>query len=187
MATGKIAVSTTSRTKKIVKTSRAAGRTKATGASDGGASTTARGAGKAKKAPGAFSTPAGRKVASGARSAGSRAAGATDWKAAERAAFLIDALGGVSKLAEALGVSKSQPGRWRDGTEKPGATAAKNLLDLDHVMGRASLVWAPDVAALWMNSSNAFLEGAKPIDVLITRGPNDVISALDATMSGAFA
>lgn len=110
-----------------------------------------------------------------------------DWKAAERADFLIQAYGGVTKLADALGVAKSQPGRWRDGDERPGAIAAKKLLDLDHVMGRAILVWAPEVATRWMGSSNAFLGGAKPIEVLIARGPNDVIDALDATMSGAFA
>lgn len=110
-----------------------------------------------------------------------------DWKAAERADFLIETFGGVTKLADALGVAKSQPGRWRSGKERPGTTAARNLLDLDHVMGRAIQIWSPEVATRWMRSSNAFLDGATPIDVLLTRGPNDVVRALDATMSGAIA
>jgi hypothetical protein len=121
------------------------------------------------------------------RSAAAQRGGLVDWKAAERAEFLIATLGGVTKLAEALGVAKSQPGRWRRGEERPGAVAARNLLDLDHVMGRAIQVWTPEVAARWMSSSNAHLDGATPIDVLVTRGPNEVVSALDATMSGAFA
>jgi hypothetical protein len=125
--------------------------------------------------------------AAATRAPSSRTPELIDWKASERADFLIEAFGGVSKLADALGVSKSQPGRWRSGVERPGVTAARNLLDLDHVMGRASQVWRPDVAARWMGSSNAFLQGSRPIDVLMTRGPNDVINALDATLSGAFA
>jgi uncharacterized protein (DUF2384 family) len=125
--------------------------------------------------------------ASASRSAEAPPVSPVDWKAAERADFLIETFGGVTKLADALGVAKSQPGRWRSGKERPGVTAARNLLDLDHVMGRAIQVWTPDVAARWMHSSNAFLDGATPIDVLLTRGPNDVVRALDATMSGAFA
>lgn len=135
----------------------------------------------------ATATRAGASSATATRAASARTPELIDWKASERADFLIEAFGGVSKLAEALGVSKSQPGRWRSGAERPGVTAARNLLDLDHVMGRASQVWRPDVAARWMGSSNAFLQGSRPIDVLLTRGPNDVINALDATLSGAFA
>ena len=64
---------------------------------------------------------------------------------------------------------------------------ALRLLDLDHVLGRASLVWEPEVVVDWLESPNAFLAGARPIDVLRTHGPADVVAALDATASGAFA
>lgn len=114
-------------------------------------------------------------------------AAVADWNPPARTEFLIGAYGGVTKLANALGVSKSQPSRWRSGQESPSVAVAKRLLDLDHVMGRACLVWAPEVAAAWMESANAFLDGARPIDVLSSRGSNDVINALDATLSGAFA
>jgi len=39
----------------------------------------------------------------------------------------------------------------------------------------------------WMTSANGFLDNAKPIDVLLRRGPADVVEALKATISGAYA
>lgn len=114
-------------------------------------------------------------------------ADAADWMPAERTAFLISSYGGVTKLAGALGVTKSQPSRWRSGQERPSAETALRLLDLDHVLSRAVLVWAPGVAVTWLESANGFLDGARPIDVLMSKGVADVIAALDATASGAFA
>ena len=47
--------------------------------------------------------------------------------------------------------------------------------------------WEPAVAMDWMNSANAFLAGAEPIEVLRQRGSAEVIDALEATLSGAYA
>jgi hypothetical protein len=38
-----------------------------------------------------------------------------------------------------------------------------------------------------MTGANGFLDGARPIDVLLQRGSADVIDALKATLSGAYA
>jgi uncharacterized protein (DUF2384 family) len=54
------------------------------------------------------------------------------------------------------------------------------ILDLDHVMARATLIWAPQVAIEWLQGSNSHLDGARPIDVLHDRGPNEVVQALDS-------
>lgn len=111
----------------------------------------------------------------------------TSWLAKERTEFLIGAYGGVTKLARTLGVSASQPSRWREGSERPGLETAKRLLDLDHVIARALLLWAPDVAVTWLESPNAFLDHARPIDVVLSRGTGEVLDALDAALSGAYA
>jgi hypothetical protein len=108
------------------------------------------------------------------------------WAPGRRVMFVIDNLGGVSEVARLLGVSKSQPGRWRDGKETPSPEAARRLVDLEHVLTRALMLWAPDAARVWMRSPNAYLEGATPEDVLATRGSSEVIEALDAAMSGAY-
>ncbi len=107
--------------------------------------------------------------------------------AQERTGFLIDLFGGPTALADLLRVNKSQPSRWSRGQESPSPEKARHLLDLDHVMARATLVWGPDAAREWMVGSNALLDGARPIDVLRLRGSMEVIAALDAEDAGAFA
>lgn len=114
-------------------------------------------------------------------------AASPEWLPRERTAFLIDHLGGVNAVARWLGVSPSQPSRWRSGAERPGPEVARRLLDLDHVLARALLVWEVPVARDWLESPNAFLDGRVPVDVLLTAGPAEVVYALDATSVGAFA
>jgi uncharacterized protein (DUF2384 family) len=109
------------------------------------------------------------------------------WRSAERAQFLIDTVGGVNKLAKTLGVSPSQPSRWKSGKEVPSPDVAAKLLDLDHVVALAVQTWHPAIVMDWMTTANAFLEGAQPIDVLLQRGSAEVIDALKATLSGAYA
>lgn len=111
----------------------------------------------------------------------------SSWRSAERAQFLVDTVGGVNKLARTLGVSPSQPSRWKSGQEVPSPEVAARLLDLDHVLALAIQAWHPAVVMDWMTAANGFLEGARPIDVLMQRGSAEVIDALKATLSGAYA
>ncbi len=67
------------------------------------------------------------------------------WRPVERTQFLIDTVGGVNKLARTLGVSASQPSRWRAGDEVPSPEIAAKLLDLDHVVALAMQAWDPAV------------------------------------------
>jgi hypothetical protein len=92
-----------------------------------------------------------------------------------------------AQLAEWIGVSPSQTSRWASGEERPGPAAAPALIDLEHVYSRARLVWGGDSARIWMESANAFLEGARPLDVLLTDGAARVLQALDAEMWGGAA
>lgn len=108
------------------------------------------------------------------------------WLPAERTQFLIECYGNATKLAQVLGVTKSQPSRWKRGLERPGLEAAQRLLDLDHVLARAQLLWEPDVALTWLESPNAFLDNARPIDVALTQGAGDVLEAIDAALEGAY-
>jgi hypothetical protein len=100
--------------------------------------------------------------------------------------YLVSVLGGATQLAEIVQVNRSQPSRWMNGQERPGATAAPLLIDLEHVIARARLVWGETAAATWMVSSNSYLEGARPVDVLKLSGSAPVLEALDAeTWGGA--
>ncbi len=105
---------------------------------------------------------------------------------AARTQFLVDWLG-ARRLAGLVGVSVSQPTRWAQGTERPGAVSAPLLIDLEHVLARARLVWGEEAAVHWLTGHNSYLEGARPIDVLKQRGPAAVLEALDAEMWGGAA
>lgn len=110
---------------------------------------------------------------------------ADDPLSAIRVKYLADAFGGAG-LAAIVGVNRSQPTRWIKGDERPGPTAAPLLIDLEHVLARARLVWGETAARTWLESANVYLDGGRPIDVLQLSGPAPVLEALDAeTWGGA--
>ncbi len=124
---------------------------------------------------------------SSARKRAARRTAPPVWRPQECTAFLIDSFGGVTNVARTLGVSASQPSRWRSGVERPGPETSRRLLDLTHVYSRALLLWEEPVARDWLQSPNAYLDHARPVDVLATRGASEVLDALDATQSGVYA
>lgn len=93
---------------------------------------------------------------------------------------------GNNQTAEVIGVSRSQPSRWRSGAEGIGPENQRRILDLDYVLARLSRLFPPEQAHIWLESQNAHL-GARPIDVLKLRGPEAVIAAIDAEEQGAYA
>ena len=121
----------------------------------------------------------------GVRDKGGRVA-ADDPLSAHRMKLLGEAFT-QTQLAKLFGVSPSQTSRWTSGEERPSPSAAPALIDLEHVYARARLVWGSETARIWMESSNAFLAGARPLDVLRTEGPGRVLEALDAEMWGGAA
>ena len=119
-----------------------------------------------------------------ARRSGDAAGPDVQWRARSAA----EALGSRARLADALGVSDSQPTRWIRGEDSPNAENARAIVDLEFVVARARLLWSDDETVnLWLYGRNAFLGGARPIDVIMTRGVSPVVDALDQEMAGAFA
>jgi hypothetical protein len=108
------------------------------------------------------------------------------WAPDERARRLVNLLGN-NNLASLMGVSPSQPSRWKSGAEVPGTLAAPLLVDLDHVVARLLLVWDESLVTDWLTTANSFLEGARPIDVLARRGSTEVVEAIEAEAAGAYA
>jgi len=94
---------------------------------------------------------------------------------------------GNNVVADILGVSISQPSRWKSGEERIGPESRKRISDLDHILDRLLLELHPDQAGAWLTGSNPHLAGARPIDVLELRGAAAVIGAIDALAVGAFA
>jgi hypothetical protein len=104
----------------------------------------------------------------------------------QRLDWLVSVLGS-NRVADLLGVSRSQPSRWRSGAEGITSHNQRALIDLDYVVVRLHQLWVPEVAAIWLESPNAHLGGATPIDVLRLRGAGALIHAIDAEAQGAYA
>lgn len=94
---------------------------------------------------------------------------------------------GNNAVAAILGVSPSQPSRWKSGKERISPENRKRISDLDHILDRLLLELHADQAGLWLTGPNPHLGGARPIDALEVCGPGAVINALDALAAGAFA
>lgn len=107
---------------------------------------------------------------------------------ANRMNVVAKALGSRARLAEALNVSASQPTRWIEGQEAPNFENTRAIVDLEHVVVRAVLLWGDEpVVKAWLTGRNALLHGASPIDVIATQGSAPVIDALDQATASAFA
>ncbi|GEM_PF-1294163 len=119
-------------------------------------------------------------------SAGGPARVGPAWQPSRRAEFLVDTLGN-KLIASLLRVAESQPSRWRRAEEVPSPRVAPILVDLDHIVGRLLLIWDKSVIGDWLTGANAFLDGARPIDVLVSRGSTEVIEAIEAETAGAYA
>jgi len=92
---------------------------------------------------------------------------------------------GNNRVAELLGVSPSQPSRWRKGEERISADRQRSLLDLDYVMARLLHLFPKEQAEIWLSSYNAHL-GARPIDALRLTGVGAVVRAIDAEAQDAY-
>lgn len=93
---------------------------------------------------------------------------------------------GSNRVAELLGVSRSQPSRWQSGKEGIAAHNAQRLLDLDFVTARLLAIMRPPAIDSWLEGSNAWLGGARPIDVLRRRGALAILSAVEAEEQHAY-
>ncbi|HWL35282.1 MAG TPA: hypothetical protein VNQ77_03740 [Frankiaceae bacterium] len=99
---------------------------------------------------------------------------------------LIHALGN-NTVAELLGVSRSQPGRWARGEEGISAENQAAILDLDFVMSLLLRTMSAELAGIWLVSPNAHLSGARPVDAFRIGGHRRVVEAIQAYAEGAFA
>jgi uncharacterized protein (DUF2384 family) len=109
------------------------------------------------------------------------------WRPASRVASVVRVLGGVNAAARLLQVAPSQVSRWARGESRPNAVMARRLLDLDHVVAQAQLLWDDDdLVRDWLTTDNQHL-GGRPVDLVVTQGSGPVVDAIRAELSGAYA
>ncbi len=109
------------------------------------------------------------------------------WRPRQRAVFVNDAVGGVRAAAALLQVAPSQTSRWAKGESVPSMEQARMLIDVDHVVAHALLVWADaDGVQDWLSTPNGHLDNLRPIDWIRQHGTADVVDALRAEAAGAY-
>jgi uncharacterized protein (DUF2384 family) len=94
---------------------------------------------------------------------------------------------GSDSAARLLGVEPAIVVRWATRTLSIGDEHAKRVMDLHDVFARALRIFQPRTAMDWLVGSEPYLEFARPVDVLITRGSGPLIEALEAIDSGGYA
>ena len=99
-----------------------------------------------------------------------------------RRAFRSDA-----QVAEALGVNRAQVRRWREGRTEPGPENADRIVGLDAVVELLSGYLQPTSIPKWLNGFNAHLGDRRPIDLLRQGNLSEVVGAIEALKSGAYA
>ncbi|WP_022868184.1 transcriptional regulator [Schaalia vaccimaxillae] len=96
-------------------------------------------------------------------------------------------LGNQSKLAEWLGVSRSQATRWTSGQTEPTYAAQRAIIDLEFIIARARMVWDENTVVDWLSGSNAFLSGASPLEMIRRDRTSEVLEAIVADEIGVYA
>lgn len=104
----------------------------------------------------------------------------------EKLKAITEDLGSQSRVAEALGVSRSRVSRWLR-TEQPDAENRRKLEGLEFVLSRLLQVYRPATAVDWLLGMNPFLNDARPIDFVARGRITEVLQAVDAEEAGSYA
>lgn len=127
-------------------------------------------------------TERGTRTAGGGAKPRGLAAGYAARLESARQAFASDA-----KLAEALGVDRAQVKRWREGKTVPGPENADRVVGLDAAVALLSGYLEPTSIPKWLMGTNAHLGDRRPVDLLREGNLSEVIAAIEALRSGAYA
>lgn len=91
-----------------------------------------------------------------------------------------------SELAEELGVNRSSVARWKQG-QPPQMKSKEMLINLNVVVSLLRGYLERDVVPDWLQGVNPMLGNRRPIDVLRTGRLSEVVAAIEAERSGAYA
>ena len=98
----------------------------------------------------------------------------------------LRAFGSDAELAAALGVDRAQPGRWRAG-QSPDPENYDRIVGLDVVVDLLGTYLSRSSIPKWLNGVNAHLGDRRPVAVLRHGNLSEVIAAIEAEKSGAYA
>jgi uncharacterized protein (DUF2384 family) len=95
-------------------------------------------------------------------------------------------VGGQAKLARLLGVSPSRISRWLR-TDEPDLSNRRKVEGVEFVLTRLLDTHHRETALKWLQGFNAHLGDRRPIDLLGQGRVAEVLEAIEAEESGAYA
>lgn len=104
----------------------------------------------------------------------------------DRLRALIADLGGQAAVAEMLGVNRSRVSRWLR-SEQPDPENRRKLESLEFILSRLLQRYELGTALKWLRGTNAHLGDRRPVDLLARGRVAEVLLALEAHETGAYA
>jgi hypothetical protein len=99
---------------------------------------------------------------------------------------LVHDLGSQSRVADALAVDRSRVSRWLS-DEEPDRDNLIRLEAVEFILSRLLVSYRRETALKWLYGFNAHLGDARPIDLLRRGRVADVLRAIEADETGAYA
>lgn len=106
--------------------------------------------------------------------------------ARQKLVSLVDVLGSQAQVARALEVDRSRVSRWLT-EEEPDRENLIKLEAIEFVLSRLMLTYRRPTAVKWLFGVNAHLGDARPIDLLKRGRVSDVLRAIEAEETYAYA
>lgn len=95
-------------------------------------------------------------------------------------------VGGQAKLARLIGVSPSRVSRWLH-DEEPDIENRRKVEGVEFVLSRLMARYRRETALKWLDGFNAHLGNRRPVDLLAQGRVAEVIQAIEADETGAYA
>jgi transcriptional regulator with XRE-family HTH domain len=109
-----------------------------------------------------------------------------DQRARQKLATLVADMGSQAQVARALDVDRSRVSRWL-ADEEPDRENLIKLEAVEFVLSRLQMTYQRQTALKWLFGFNAHLGDARPIDLLAKGRVADVLRAIEADETGAYA
>jgi transcriptional regulator with XRE-family HTH domain len=106
--------------------------------------------------------------------------------ARQKLVSLIDHMGSQAQVARAMEVDRSRVSRWL-ADEEPDRDNLIKLEAIEFVLSRLMLTYRRETALKWLFGVNAHLGDARPVDYLTRGRVSDVLRAIEADETGAYA
>ena len=104
----------------------------------------------------------------------------------ERVRAVSQDVGGQATLARMIGVSPSRVSRWI-ATEEPDSANRRKIESVEFVLNRLLDLWERDTVLKWLGGVNAYLGNRRPLDLIAHGRVAEVLEAIEAEETGAYA